>query len=91
MEIRIAHGLATEELSRRIRAAAERHEVEFFPGADPLRGTLTKDAGFLGSVRAEYAIEAKELVVVIRDRPGFLPEGTLRRILSDELSKLVAG
>jgi hypothetical protein len=91
MEIRIAHALAPVELSRRILAAAERHDVELTPGVDPLRGQLSKDAGFLGRVRAEYSIEAEVLVVVVRDRPGFLPEATLRRMLETELAKLVAG
>jgi hypothetical protein len=90
MEIRVAHALAREELARRIRAAAERHDVEVSPGADEHSGTLAKDAGFLGSVRAEYSIETLALVVVVRDRPAFLPEATLRRVLEAELAKLVA-
>ncbi len=91
MEVRVPHQLAAQEIVRRIRGAAERHDVEFTPGADETRGVLAKDAGFLGTVRAEYTIEADALVVIVRDRPAFLPEGTLRRMLEQELSKLVAG
>ncbi len=91
MEVRVAHQLAVQEVARRIRGAAERHDVEFTPGADETRGVLSKNAGFLGTVRAEYTIEADALVVIVRDRPAFLPEGTLRRMLEQELNKLVAG
>ena len=91
MEVRVRHVLSAQELVRRIRAAAERHDVEFIPGADETRGVLAKDAGFLGNVRAEYTIEPDALVVIVSERPSFLPEETLRRMLEDELSKLVAG
>lgn len=91
MEVRILHALAAQEIARRIRASAAKHDVEFTPGADELRGVLAKDAGFLGRVRASYAIEADALVVVVSERPAFLPEPTLRRMLEDELRKLVAG
>jgi hypothetical protein len=90
MEVRVRHGLSVPELVQRIRAAADRHDVEFTPGADETRGTLGKNAGFLGEVRAEYAIEPDALVVTVTKRPAFLPEGTLRRMLEDELGKLVA-
>ncbi len=91
MEVRVAHKLSALEIVRRIRVAAERHDVEFTPGADETRGVLSKNAGFLGTVRAEYAIEADALVVNVRDKPAFIPEGTLRRMLEEELGKLVAG
>jgi len=91
MEVRISHSLPTAELARRIQHAATRHDVEFTPGPDGLRGTLAKNAGFLGSVRADYGIETNALVVTVRDRPAFLPEATLRRMLEEELGKLVAG
>ncbi len=91
MEVRVRHTLSTQELARRIRASAQRHDVEFTPGADEMRGVLAKSAGFLGTVRAEYAIEPDILVVNVTERPSLLPEGTLRRMIEDELGKLVAG
>lgn len=91
MEIRIRHALSQEEVARRIRAAAELHDLELAPGADATHGAISKNAGFLGAVRAEYAIEPDALVVSVRERPAFLPEGTLRRTLEEELTRLVAG
>ena len=90
MEVRVPHTLSSEEVARRITAAADKHDVEFTPDATGLRGTLAKDAGFLGAVRANYAIEKHALVVVVDQRPAFLPEATLRRMLEDELNALVA-
>lgn len=90
MEIRVPHTLSSQELARRIAAAADRHEVEFTPNADGKGGVLSKDAGFLGTVRAQYSIEAQALVVLVSEKPAFLPEATLRRMLEDELKKLVA-
>ncbi|HTF89144.1 MAG TPA: hypothetical protein VK843_12095 [Planctomycetota bacterium] len=91
MEVRVPHALSPEEVARRISTAALRHDVELVPDASGVRGSLSKDAGFLGSVRAQYAIEPGALVVQVSERPAFLPEGTLRRMLEDELHKLVAG
>lgn len=90
MEIRVVHALSTDELARRIRAEADRHDVGLTEREEGRRGELVKDAGFLGTVRAEYAIEVRELVVVVRERPAFLPEGSLRRTLEEALAKLVA-
>lgn len=90
MEIRVPHQLAPDEVARRIATAADRHDVEFVPDASGASGTLSKDAGFLGTVRARYSIEPGELVVVVSERPAFLPEGTLRRMIEDELRKLLA-
>jgi hypothetical protein len=89
MEIRVPHQLAPEELARRIAAAADRHELEFVPDASGASGTLAKDAGFLGTVRARYSLEKDALLVVVSERPAFLPEATLRRMVEDELKKLV--
>ena len=55
-----------------------------------MSGEITKDAGFLGSVRALYAIESDVLIVRVTERPGFLSESALRRMLEDEFRDLVA-
>ncbi len=90
MEVRVTHTLSPEEVTRRIAAAADKHDVEFTPNANGTGGVLSKDAGFLGTVRAQYSIEPQALVVLVSEKPAFLPEGTLRRMIEDELEKLVA-
>jgi len=90
MEVRVSHTLSPEEMTGRIANAARHHDVEFTPDANGTGGTLAKDAGFLGSVRAQYSLEAGVLVVRVSERPAFLPEATLRRMLETELEKLVA-
>ena len=91
MEVRIAHALSSAELASRLSRTAAQHDIELKPNPDGRTGTLAKDAGFLGSVRAEYSIEPDALVVRVSERPPFLPEEMLRRTLEGELGKLVAG
>jgi len=90
MELRLPHALEAQELTRRLLAAAALHDLEIVPAADGRSGTIAKDAGFLGSVRAQYAIEADALVLRVTERPGFLSESALRRMLEDEFRDLVA-
>ena len=90
MEIRIAHALTAVELTRRMLAAAQQHDVDFEPTSDGVSGVLAKDAGFLGKVRAEYTIESLALVVRVTECPNFLSEDMLRHMMLDELNKLVA-
>jgi hypothetical protein len=90
MEIRVPHALESAELAARLAAAAQLHDVELIAAADGKSGTVTKNAGLLGAVRAQYSIEAAELVVLVTDRPSFVPEPSLRRVIEDELAQLVA-
>jgi hypothetical protein len=89
MELRLPHSLGQQEMARRLLAAAALHELEIVPAADGLSGAITKNAGFLGSVRALYAIESDVLIVRVTERPGFLSESALRRMLEDEFRDLV--
>lgn len=90
MELRVPHALSAPELARRLLAAAQTHDIDVKPAADGRSGVIAKDAGFLGKVRASYAIEPDALVVQVSEAPAFLSEASLRRMLEDELGKLVA-
>jgi hypothetical protein len=90
MEIKIAHKLTSDELTRRLAAAANHHGIDFTPDSSGMAGTLAKDTGFLGTVRARYSIEHEQLSVLVSEKPAFLPEEMLRRMLEDELKKLVS-
>ena len=90
MELRLPQSLGPQEMTRRLLAAAALHELEIAPAADGASGVITKNAGFLGSVRALYAIESDVLIVRVTERPEFLSESTLRRMLENEFRDLVA-
>ena len=92
MEIRVSHGLSPEEAAARVQAAAARYDlaVEEAPGDSGAAGVLVKETP-LGSVRARWEIVASEIVVVVEERPAFLPEGTVRRALEGGLREMFAG
>lgn len=89
MEVRIPHRLEAVELARRMKAQADKDEVEMRPAADGLSGVMSKDAGFLGRVEAHYSILPDALLVRVTERPSFLPEASLRRTIEEQLHKLV--
>jgi len=89
MEIRVAHELEVEQVRGRIESAAREHEVSIEPAADGASGVLEKAAPFLGKVRARYAIRAGELALEVIERPRLLPEATLRRMLEQELARIL--
>jgi len=89
MQIRMPHSLEPEEVGRRVRAAAERHDVAAGADESDCAGELLKKTP-LGAVRASWRADATEVVVDVRERPAFLPEGTVRRLLEEALSSALA-
>ena len=99
MEVRMPHQLEPAEVARRIRAAAERLELEPADdglgspagkaGGDALRGTFTK-ASPLGAVTASWSVTADEVVVEVLKKPAFLPASTVARLLEDGLKDTLA-
>jgi hypothetical protein len=90
MQVRVAHSLGAAEARSRVEAAARRHGVALAAGADGMSGTLEKSAAFVGKVRASYRIEPDALEVRVLERPMLLPEATVRRMLEEELARLLA-
>lgn len=92
MEIRVPHQLTPDEAARRVRGAAERFELCVPEGshAGALEGELEKPTP-LGAVRARWSASAGELVVVVLERPPFLPAGIVQRALEERLRELLAG
>lgn len=92
MEIRVSHALVRAAAAERIRAAAEKLDVrpEELSQETEFAGRLHKDTP-LGSVRASWQALEREVVVTIEERPAFLPEGTVRRLLEDGLRQALAG
>lgn len=86
IEVEIQHSHTPDAAADRIRAAADRLDVQPIDheAAGPHGGAMRKDTP-LGSVVAHW--EAFELRVVVRvvEKPAFLPEGTVRRLLEDGL------
>lgn len=85
-EIQIAHSLAPDEVESRMRALAQRHDIEMSVTVPGARGHLSKKVAFLGSVEARYEIRPAAVVVNVSKAPGAL-QGTLRRTLEDELGR----
>jgi hypothetical protein len=90
VKLSVEHGLDLDEARRRLAQAAERHDLEFVAAPDGMSGTLAKSAPFLGRVRASYRLGAKALDVEVLERPSLLPEATLRRMIEDELRRVLA-
>lgn len=87
MELRIEHALEPREVQRRLAQLASEQGIALSPGDDGLSGELQKSVMLIGAVRARYRIAAAHLHVEVTKRPAALPEGTLRRMLEDELTR----
>ena len=84
------HALEPEDAAARVRAAADRIEARHETSSDDgLGGTMSKDTPF-GALRAEWRVSAGEIVVTIAKRPAFLPEGAVRRMLTDGLGEALS-
>jgi hypothetical protein len=85
MEIRIAHSLESAEVQRRMAQVATQHDIELTPEGE-LNGRLAKNVMLVGAVSANYTITPDQLCVDVTEYPAML-EGTLRRLLEDELTR----
>jgi len=85
MEIRIEHALEAGEVQRRIAQVAERNDISL-EVVEELTGRLEKKVMLMGAVRASYTIAVDHLRVDVTEYPAML-EGTLRRLLEDELAR----
>jgi hypothetical protein len=87
MELRIDHGLESSEVQRRLAQLAGDHGITLSPSGDGSSGELEKRVMLIGAVRATYRIATAHLELQVTQRPAGLPEGTLRRMLEDELTR----
>lgn len=83
--VEIAHELTLEQARQRLEEVARKHDVRLTPDAGGLQGSVERPAGFLGTVRGRYQIEAARILLTITEAPAFLPASTLRRMLEEEL------
>lgn len=87
-EVRVEHALEPAEVLARLEGLARSEDVTITTsGAN--RGSLTKATAF-GQVGGEYEIEPAALVVRVVNRPAFLPEGMVQRLLEENLRQLLA-
>lgn len=89
MELRFPHTLGTDEAKKRLESAAREHDMTLDWASDGSSGTIEKKAPMMGAVQASYIVREDVLEVVVIKRPKLLPEGTLRRMLEDELARLL--
>jgi len=87
MDIHIGHDLEPGEVQRRLERLAGDHGIVLSPAPDGLSGELQKKVMLVGAVRARYQIATAHLQLEVTKRPAGLPEGTLRRLLEDELAR----
>ncbi len=85
MEIRVEHVLEAAEVQRRIAQVAARNDISIEAEGE-LGGRLEKNVMLVGAVRASYTIGPDHLHVEVTEYPSML-EGTLRRLLADELAR----
>ena len=90
MEVRIEHALEPDAIVERLAAAVREHDIELTAEGDGRAGQLEK-ATPLGTVRASYEIGADVVVVTVLQKPAFLPEGTVRRLLEENLAEALRG
>lgn len=90
MEVEVEHGLGREQAAERVQAAAQKHGVEIEASPDGTEGTLVHAAPLVGKVRARYTVTDSALRVEVLDRPRLIPEGVLRRMIEEEIGKLLA-
>ena len=89
MEIRVAHDLEPGEVVQRVRLAARQHDLELQEDGEH-SGSLAKVTA-LGTVRARWSAAAGELLVIVEERPAFLPKETVRRLLEEGLREVLSG
>jgi hypothetical protein len=93
MEFRVAHGLDVRVAAERVRAAIRRLDLapsaEEAAGESELGGRATKDTP-LGSVRARWSSEAGAILVRVEEKPPFLSDETVRRLISERLESELA-
>jgi hypothetical protein len=85
MEIRVTHALEPSEVLQRVTRVAAQHDIEL-EELDERSGRLSKNVMLVGAVRARFTIAADHLHVDVTEYPQML-EGTLRRLLEDELAQ----
>lgn len=91
IQVEIPHAHTAEDAADKVRAAAERLDVQPVDqeSAGPRGGAMRKDTP-LGSVVARWEAHEEKVVVEVVEKPAFLPEGTVRRLLEDGLKDALA-
>lgn len=90
IELRVTHALDEQAVRSRLETLARHHGVQIAQpiGAQP--GSLEKDLGILGRVRAEFDLRPGEIVLRVDRAPALLGEANLRRLLERELQSALA-
>ena len=91
IEVEIPHSHSPAEAAQRVRAAAERLDVLPVDQEElgSHGGTMRKDTP-LGSVVARWTAHEAHVTVTILQKPAFLPESTVRRLLLEGLAQALA-
>jgi hypothetical protein len=88
--VRVEHRLGREGARQRFEALARKHGIAVESSDGGFSGAIERPVPFVGSVRAEFAIEDAALELRIVRAPAFPSAETIRRMVSDELSKALA-
>lgn len=89
LELRVAHAQSPERVERRLHELARARGVSMTSTGDGT-GELEKRIGFLGRVRARYAIAPTHVELVVIEAPALLGERALRGMLEDEIARELA-
>lgn len=84
MDVRVDHALGQAAASERVRAAAERLELELELGPGEHEGQLRKLMP-LGPVESRFEVHEDHVLVTITKKPAFLPDGMIQRALEEGL------
>jgi hypothetical protein len=90
IEVRIPHSLSRDDANKRFESLAHKKGIAIEVARDGFHGTISKTVPFLGSAKAEYEVESGAVTVRVLEAPAFVSEATMRRMLEDELGRVLA-
>ena len=88
--IRVAHRLSRTDLRERFERLLAKHKIAVTPAGED-RGTIEKAIPFAGKVRASYELQDGAVELELLETPAFPSQETIRRMVTEELERLLAG
>jgi hypothetical protein len=88
--IRVEHKLGLQGAVERFGQVAQRHGMVLHSSDGGHSGSIEKKVPFVGAVQGRFAVSETAIDITVDSAPAFLGPDTIRRMVSDELSKALA-
>lgn len=89
-DIRVEHGLALPAAVERFAKLAEQHGLGLQSSDGGHSGTLEKKLPFVGAVKGRFRVTEGAIEIDIDSAPSFPGPETIRRMVSEELGRVLA-